>query len=100
MRTTLTLDADVAARVKDRCRRTGHSVEDTVNDLLRLGLSADDDEPARRPFRVKARPLGALPGVDLDDTAGSSSGSKARGTSDRGRRELAVARVRHSVAPR
>lgn len=69
VRTTLTLDDDVAARLADEARRTGRSFKDTVNEALRLGLDAR--RPARaQPFLVQARDLGAVRnGVALDSVA-------------------------------
>jgi plasmid stability protein len=65
VRTTLSLDDDVAARLKAEMRRTGLSLEETVNRALRRGLSA-----AKRPrveaFVVQARPLGLRPGLNYD----------------------------------
>lgn len=69
MRTTLTLDDDVAAKLQKASRRTGRSFRDVVNEALRRGL-ADQPAPARVPFRVKTRDMGALrPGLSLDNTA-------------------------------
>jgi hypothetical protein len=65
MRTTITLDADVAAKVKTEMRFTGKSFKETVNSLLRRGVTArqhDKDEP----FRVIARPMGERPGLNFD----------------------------------
>ncbi len=67
MRTTLTLDDDVAARLKAEERRTGQSFKELVNGLLRLGLSVRHASPRRAPFVVRARPLGARRGVSLDN---------------------------------
>lgn len=68
MRTTITLDDDVAAKLKSETRRTGRAFKAVLNDAVRRGLSA---MPARRlhaPFRVKARDLGRLkPGVTVDN---------------------------------
>ncbi len=69
MRTTLTLDDDVAARLKEETRRTGGSFKRTVNDLLRLGLDLRSRPRPARPFVVRARDLGARPGFDLDNVA-------------------------------
>lgn len=70
MRTTLTLDEDVAAKLAAEARRTGRSFKDTVNDTLRRGLVNPRPGPARRPFRVIARDLGGLrPGLSLDSIA-------------------------------
>jgi len=66
MRTTLTLDDDVALKLKAEMRRTGGTLKDTVNRVLRLGLQTPRPA-ARRRFRVKARDLGSLrPGLTLD----------------------------------
>lgn len=68
MRTTLTLDDDVAAQLKAETRRSGRSLKDVVNEYLRLGLYAKKTQRPRRPFRVEARDLGALrPGLSLDN---------------------------------
>lgn len=65
MRTTLTLDDDVAAALRDEARRTGKPFKQVVNDLLRRAMAAP--APAQRPFRVQARRMGVRPGVDLDN---------------------------------
>jgi len=68
VRTTLTLDDDVAAKLRAEARRTGLSFKQTVNDALRRSLSASRTRPAEEPFRVKTRDLGDLrPGVSLDN---------------------------------
>jgi hypothetical protein len=66
VRTTLTLDDDVAARIEERCRRTGHSFKCVVNDLLRAGLHAAS-AVQRKPFRVEALSMGMRPGLNLDN---------------------------------
>ena len=38
MRTTVTLDDDVADKLHDRMRQSGGSLKDTLNDCLRRGL--------------------------------------------------------------
>jgi predicted transcriptional regulator len=68
MRTTLTLDDDVASRLKSLARRSGRTFRDVVNDVIRRGLatSAATSSPPR--FKVRARDLGALrPGLSLDN---------------------------------
>lgn len=68
MRTTLTLDDDVAAKLKAETRRSGRSFKDIVNEYLRLGLYTKKTQRPSRPFRVEARDLGALrPGLSLDN---------------------------------
>ena len=68
MRTTLTLDADVAARLKARTRKTGRSFRDVVNEALRRGLEPEAGRGRRERFAVQARDLGRVaPGVTLDN---------------------------------
>ncbi len=68
MRTTLTLDEDVAARLKSEARRTGRPFREVVNDLLRRGLASRRPAAGRERFRVAARDLGELrPGLSLDN---------------------------------
>ncbi len=66
MRTTLTLDDDVAARLRAEGRHSGKSFKQIVNDCLRLGLSVRSKAAAIPPFKVKARPLGLRPGLSYD----------------------------------
>jgi hypothetical protein len=60
MRTTLSLDDDVAQLLKKEVRRTGSSFKEAVNRFLRMGLTASK-QPVRKPFRVKAWSLGLPP---------------------------------------
>ncbi len=70
MRTTITLDEDVAAKLAAEARRTGRSFKETVNDALRRGLASPRPARARQPFRITARDLGNLrPGLALDSVA-------------------------------
>lgn len=59
----MTLDGDVAAKVKALAREKGISFKEAINTLLRAGLAGN-----RRPsaFEVEAKPLGLRPGIDLD----------------------------------
>ena len=57
MRTTLTLDDDVAALLKKEVRKSGEPFKQVVNRYLRLGLIASK-QPARKPFKVKPFNLG------------------------------------------
>jgi plasmid stability protein len=68
MRTTLTLDEDIAAKLKAESRRTGRSFRDVVNEILRRGFASRRQTGRREPFRVAARDLGGLqPGLSLDN---------------------------------
>ena len=62
MRTTLTLDEDVARQLQQETRKSGKSFKEAVNHFLRLGLSAGR-KPQRKPFVVTPRNLG-LPDFD------------------------------------
>lgn len=66
MRTTLTLEPDVAARVKSEVRRTGRPLKVVVNEALKrgLGLAGRHARPPR--FEVQPHAFGFHPGVDLD----------------------------------
>jgi hypothetical protein len=71
VRTTLTLDDDVAAKLKAEARRSGRPFRDIVNETLRRGLASRPAGPERRAFKVMARDLGDLrPGLSLDNVAG------------------------------
>jgi len=66
IRTTMTLEPDVAEALKRRARRTGQPFGRNVNEVIRLGLRAEKDRPARA-YRIKPLSLGgAAPGIDLD----------------------------------
>ena len=61
MRTTITLDEDVARDLEDRMRQTGASFKQTVNELLRVGLLETSRRKVPQPFIVSARPMGLRP---------------------------------------
>ncbi|MGA7400154.1 MAG: hypothetical protein WCC99_06000 [Candidatus Sulfotelmatobacter sp.] len=57
MRTTLTLDDDVASLLNKEVRKSGQPFKQVVNRFLRLGLT-QARQPARKPFVVKPMKLG------------------------------------------
>lgn len=63
MRTTLTLDDDLAAALRTLARERHLSFKEAINTTLRRGLSA---APRPTRYEVPTRSLGLLPGVDLD----------------------------------
>ncbi len=66
MRTTLTLDRDVAERLRAEMRRTGKGLKAVVNQALRAGLGLAS-KAARTPrFVVRPHAFGFKPGIDLD----------------------------------
>lgn len=66
MRTTITLDPDVARQLEKEMRRSGKGLKAAVNDALRRAFSSSAPAPVPK-FVVKARPLGLRPGLDLDN---------------------------------
>ena len=70
MRTTLTLDEDNVAKLRDEMSRTGKSFKEAVNDCLRRGFEVPSEDELSAPFRVEARAMGVRPGLDLDDVSG------------------------------
>ena len=66
MRTTLTIDDDVANLLKREVKRAGMSLKAAVNHYLRLGLMAQK-QPAVKPFKVVPRDLGLPPGLSYDN---------------------------------
>ncbi len=70
MRTTLTLDDDVSAKLKSLAKRTGKSFKETVNEAIRCGLTVIPTTQRAATFRVVARDLGnTQPGINLDNVA-------------------------------
>jgi len=66
VRTTLSLDEDVARLLNKEVRRSGTSFKETVNRLLRLGLISSQQQ-GRKPFEVIPRRLGLPPGMSYDN---------------------------------
>ena len=68
MRTTLTLDDDLAAKLKEESRRAGRPFKEIVNETLRAGLAGRRAVAKRRPFKITPRDLGDVrPGVSVDN---------------------------------
>ncbi|MGA2134508.1 MAG: CopG family transcriptional regulator [Bryobacteraceae bacterium] len=67
MRTTVTLDDDVKAKLDEAIRKNGKSFKEAVNFYLRLGLDAQNGMKKLKPFVVRARPLGLKPGFSYDN---------------------------------
>ena len=68
MRTTITLDDDVGARLLELQRKLGISFKDAVNLTLRKGLEQHSGS-SRRPtkFKVKSRAMKLRPGLNYDN---------------------------------
>ena len=86
MRTTLTLDDDIADSLKERARLLDISFKQVVNDTLRRGLSPSADQATPPRYRVVPNRSALVPGVDplrlnqlndqieADEFAGQNSG--------------------------
>jgi hypothetical protein len=66
MRTTLSLDDDVAQLLNKEARRSGDSFKKVVNRFLRAGLIASK-QPTRKPFIVKPWDLKPPAGLSFDN---------------------------------
>jgi hypothetical protein len=58
MRTTLTIDDDVAVEIERLQRERGQRLMDLVNDALRRGLRDMKKRPKRRQFRTTGYDMG------------------------------------------
>jgi hypothetical protein len=65
VRTTVTLDADLAAKLRSLARERGISFTEALNSTLRRGL-APGGSGSRRRYRLASKRLGLRPGIDLE----------------------------------
>jgi hypothetical protein len=63
VRTTVTLDPDLAAKLKAVARERGVSFKEALNSALRRGLAEGNE--AARPYRQRTHTMGVRPGIDL-----------------------------------
>jgi sulfur relay (sulfurtransferase) complex TusBCD TusD component (DsrE family) len=64
VRTTVTIDADLAARLRALAREHGVSFEEALNSALRRGLTSDAGKSKQR-YQLASRPLKLRTGVDF-----------------------------------
>ena len=64
MRTTLTLDPDVARMIEEEVHRVRRPLKQVVNDALRRGLTSASRRPPMKPYRVRPHTARLLPGLD------------------------------------
>lgn len=67
MRTTLTLDPDVAAKARKGAARLHKPFKEVINAALRVGLDAILKPPAAKPYRTTPRPMGLRAGFNYDN---------------------------------
>ena len=65
MRTTVTLDPDLAQKLRSLARERGVSLKEALNSVLRRGF-ASGEAGSKRPYRLASRRLGLRPGIDLE----------------------------------
>ena len=66
VRTTLTLDDDVAAKIKEVMNKRGITFKEAVNSVLRSGLNIKTEKPSK-PFKVHPKDLSPKISVDYDN---------------------------------
>lgn len=66
MRTTLTLDDDVAALLEQERRRKGMTFKEVVNAALRRGLAEEGKPVSGSKVVTRPHAYGFRPGIDLD----------------------------------
>jgi hypothetical protein len=66
VRTTLSLDDDIARLLEKERRNSGASFKEVVNHFLRIGLTASH-RPAPKPFVVTPRKMGLPPELSYDN---------------------------------
>ena len=64
MRTTVTLENDVARMLDDQARRTRKSFKETLNEAVRLGLGRASNPAAETEFVIEPRDMGLRSGID------------------------------------
>jgi hypothetical protein len=57
MRTTVTLDDDLAIRLEQRRAEHGMTFKDVLNDAVRRGLEVAEEQEQAAPIAVTTRPL-------------------------------------------
>lgn len=64
MRTTLTIEPDIAIEIDKRRRDSGGSLKGVINGLMRKGLRAEAETPPAEPYRSETFDLHFRPGID------------------------------------
>ena len=67
MRTTLTLDPDVAAKAKKGAARLHKPFKVVINAALRAGLDEILSPPTAKPYRTQPRAMGLRSGFSYDN---------------------------------
>ena len=62
MRTTLTIDDDIARQLKEIVHRSGEPFKTVVNEALRAGIENNRIADVRRPYRLEPVAMGEVMG--------------------------------------
>ena len=65
MRTTITLEPDVAERIRQACLSGKRSQKAVINEALRRGLGVREAEKLVKPFRVRPIDSAFRSGIDI-----------------------------------
>jgi len=66
IRTTVTLEQDVAERLHAESRRLGISFRECINETIRKGLLVGPTRTAK-PFKIEPVDMGSIPGINYDN---------------------------------
>lgn len=66
MRTTLTIDDDLAGILKRRSAELDLPFKEVVNSALRKGLTSETDAVSPKAVRTRPHDFGTRPGIDWD----------------------------------
>ena len=64
MRTTVTIDDDLAIAIEELRKREGLTFKSALNQVIRLGVQAKSAPPKGKKYRTPTRALGLRPGID------------------------------------
>jgi hypothetical protein len=67
VRTTLTLEDDVSARLRLEIRRTGKPLKQVVNEYLRFAFERGQSAKPAKKFKVRPFQAGPPPGMTFDN---------------------------------
>ena len=67
MRTTLTLDPDIAAKARKGAAKLGKPFKEVINAALRIGLDQVLNPSKTKRYRTTPRPMGLREGLSYDN---------------------------------
>ena len=79
MRTTLSLDDDVAARIEQLRQALDKPLKEVVNEALRRGLATMHESRAAVPYRTQAVDLGRCRLPNVDDVVAALAAAEGEG---------------------